>query len=340
MVRLAIRASRLALVFAAIAVASARQLPPVASSRTPKRDELRGGAITKPWNVRGGATSPALVLKDLGVDLVAAAASAAALSPAVAIIDKSITMAVSGAAPGLGTAFSRNIAAAASAPVAFLASPAYVIIFMVYLVTYITANGIESACAWAGVRDEVPKLIGTTVSNVCACVAKDAQFARIFGAGAPHAVPLGSLALFTARDAATIYFSFVAPAAVAAWLARARLVRADGALNVAQLLCPIGVQVITGPIHLLGLDLYNRADQTVGVANRCAAAFHNYFPVVGARMMRILPAFGIGGIGNRVLRDKLRQVLYELERDHREFKATKAAFETAENTYFTKQAAS
>ena len=28
------------------------------------------------------------------------------------------------------------------------------------------------------------------------------------------------------------------------------------------------------------------------------------------------------------------------ERDHREFKATKAAFETAENTHFTKQAAS
>ena len=28
------------------------------------------------------------------------------------------------------------------------------------------------------------------------------------------------------------------------------------------------------------------------------------------------------------------------ERDHREFKATKTAFETAENTHFTKQAAS
>ena len=38
---------------------------------------------------------------------------------------------------------------------------------------------------------------------------------------------------------------------------------------------------------------------------RMAASVDNYFPVVGARMLRVLPAFGIGGIGNRMLRAEM-----------------------------------
>ena len=36
-----------------------------------------------------------------------------------------------------------------------------------------------------------------------------------------------------------------------------------------------------------------------------AASFKNYGGVMSARMMRVIPAFGVGGTGNRMLRKKL-----------------------------------
>ena len=53
---------------------------------------------------------------------------------------------------------------------------------------------------------------------------------------------------------------------------------------------------------------YNRdaAEVARDGVGRLAASVKNYGPVCGARMLRVLPAFGIGGIGNRVLRSRVR----------------------------------
>ena len=56
---------------------------------------------------------------------------------------------------------------------------------------------------------------------------------------------------------------------------------------------------------LVGLDFYNRSPGELMGKTRMAASVDNYFPVVGARMLRVLPAFGIGGIGNRMLRAEM-----------------------------------
>ena len=73
-----------------------------------------------------------------------------------------------------------------------------------------------------GKPPSTPKFIGTTVVNVLAVLAKDAQFARLFGTN-KHAVPLMTYALFFARDAVTIYSSFVQPPQLAARLLTSRL---------------------------------------------------------------------------------------------------------------------
>ena len=70
------------------------------------------------------------------------------------------------------------------------------------------------------------------------------------------------------------------------------------------------MQPFTAPIHLLGLGAYNRV-APVGAASRLAAAFHDYGSVVGARMVRQLPAFGIGDVGNRALRTTMRRKVCE-----------------------------
>lgn len=284
----------------------------------------RGGGPSPPKTAesvrRGGRVQRIGVA--LAIDLFSAATCSAALSPAVAIIDKSIISNSAGVSESLGAAVMDNVATMMTAPVDFLLSPAVVLIFLVYLATYVAANLADTACRWLGKPPSTPKFIITTVVNVVAVLAKDAQFSRLFGTS-KHAVPFGTYALFFARDAVTIYSSFVQPPQVAEKIIsifpRGR--RPQGtALILAQLACPIIVQPFTGPLHLLGLDVYNRIDP-VGTSSRLAAAFKDYFPVVGARMFRQLPAFGIGGVGNTALRNSLRKKVCAVRKADHMFEA-------------------
>ena len=51
-------------------------------------------------------------------------------------------------------------------------------------------------------------------------------------------------------------------------------------------------------------DLYNRPKQ--GVAERMRLLSESYWKCVAARMARILPAFGFGGIGNKAFRTQFQ----------------------------------
>ena len=76
----------------------------------------------------------------------------------------------------------------------------------------------------------------------------------------------------------------------------------DRAANAAQLLCPAVIQLVSCPLHLLGLDYYNRPN--VSLASRMKFIYNIYFKTTLTRIARIGPAFGIGGIGNRMVRDR------------------------------------
>lgn len=115
---------------------------------------------------------------------------------------------------------------------------------------------------------------------------KDRSFARMFGTGAPRAIPGPTFVLFAARDALTIFFSFNMPPLVAPYMPQNTLMRPE---SWAQFLAPAGCQLASTPLHLLGLDLYNRGEK-VGVKARWQKVKANYLPSVAARMCRILPA--------------------------------------------------
>ena len=169
---------------------------------------------------------------------------------------------------------------------------------------YAAANAISTCCDRAGRPSATPKLAGTTLVNICACVWKDAAFTRMFGAGPARSLPRRSLALFSVRDVGTVFASFLLPARLAGALEAAGAAPA-AAMNAAQLACPVAFQALSAPVHLLGLDLYNWGPGELAGRTRLAASVDNYFPVLGARMARVLPAFGIGGIGNRMLRGEM-----------------------------------
>jgi len=72
----------------------------------------------------------------------------------------------------------------------------------------------------------------------------------------------------------------------------------------AQFLAPAAVQIVSTPLHLLGLDMYNRSGN-IGWGDRWTAVRKNWGVSALARMCRIVPAFGVGGVVNEKVRKGL-----------------------------------
>lgn len=75
------------------------------------------------------------------------------------------------------------------------------------------------------------------------------------------------------------------------------------AQNIAQFVAPAAMQILSTPMHLLGLDFYNRTGVTFG--ERWAVVRKAWAMSCVARMGRIVPAFGVGGVVNTGLRGRL-----------------------------------
>ena len=73
----------------------------------------------------------------------------------------------------------------------------------------------------------------------------------------------------------------------------------------AQFLAPAGIQLFSTPLHLLGLDLYNRSGGGVGWRGRLRKVGRDWVGSSFARMARIVPAFGVGGVVNGSVRRRM-----------------------------------
>ena len=69
------------------------------------------------------------------------------------------------------------------------------------------------------------------------------------------------------------------------------------------MLCPLLIQLITTPMHLLGLDYYNNQNRNFKERLIFMKKIAGYSILI--RMMRFLPTYGIAGIINISLREKL-----------------------------------
>jgi hypothetical protein len=73
-----------------------------------------------------------------------------------------------------------------------------------------------------------------------------------------------------------------------------------------QLIAPCAVQFLSSPLHLYGMDRYNRPQLTHADApSRRQFIQREYVKTTLARIARIFPAFGIGGVANRYLRHQI-----------------------------------
>jgi hypothetical protein len=112
------------------------------ASGRPQSKAIRPPPATAESVRRGGRVQRIGVA--LAIDWISAASCSAALTPAVAIIDKAIISASSGASPSLGAAIADNVAKMLANPLAFLTSPEFVLIFLVYLATWVAGAPVVS----------------------------------------------------------------------------------------------------------------------------------------------------------------------------------------------------
>lgn len=207
-------------------------------------------------------------------------------------------------------------------PHSLIFSKPFALICMLYGGTYLTANTLDTFTSVVKdkpithVTSGTTKFAMTSTANVGLCLIKDRTFVKLFGTGGPpRPVTLPSYALFTIRDCMTIFASFNLPPLLGPVITSSmsdELQKSISGQTVAQFVAPAGIQLLSTPLHLLGLDLYNRPSggkELVTWGDRWAIIKKNWGVSAVARMCRIMPAFGIGGVTNRKLRLSMMEKL-------------------------------
>ena len=236
-----------------------------------------------------------------------AIAASLMVSPLVAVIDQAITSNASGREkllPSLVTSFKSIFAN----PVRFFKSPPLLIMSGVYTGTYAVANCVDAIFERSDLDSSRAKLIASSGTNITLINLKDIAYARMFGQGAPRPFPKISMGLFALRDGFTITASFSSlPSILSEQIFKPLGFPSPDTLG--MLAAPMSVQVLTTPLHLLGLDLYNR--DRASSQDRMSFIRKEYLATAIFRMARALPAFGIGGVVNKQLRMQGKELIIE-----------------------------
>ncbi|ROW05727.1 hypothetical protein VMCG_05307 [Cytospora schulzeri] len=257
------------------------------------------------WNTKN-------LLSRLAADFVSAASAAALVAPLISIIDRSIMENASGRA-NLGVSIKNSLRNLLLRPHTMLFSRPVALIFMVYGGTYLTANALDTATST--VQNKAPTLVtsgtakfaSSSAANIGLGIYKDQVYARLFGpvGKAVRAVPASSYVLFTLRDCMTIFAGFNLPMIMGPRVGEMmgdEMRRQVSGQTMVQFAAPAVVQIASTPVHLLGLDLYNRprslATGLPSLRERWAQVYKNWGVSVVARLCRIIPAYGVGGVVN------------------------------------------
>ncbi|PSK33928.1 hypothetical protein B9Z65_8254 [Elsinoe australis] len=280
-------------------VAESRDLRQIPSMKD-KAQSFLGTSESKKYNTN-----------KLGLRLIAdgtAALSAGALvAPLITMIDKAIIENASGAR-ALMPSLRASLANLLTRPHHFLTSKPFLLILSLYGGTYLTANMLDTTQSAlrnqpASTTSTGPsKFLATSTANLSLCLYKDSQFTRMFGTVSARPVPGPTYALFAARDCLTIFASFNLPPLLAPRVPLSEAAeKYMSRVSVAQFLAPASVQLLSTPLHLLGLDLYNRNGGTP-FRERLRKVRVDWLSSSFARMCRIVPAFGVGGVVNNTVR--------------------------------------
>jgi hypothetical protein len=198
-------------------------------------------------------------------------------------------------------------------PVRLAHNRSFKLMLLLYGGTYLTANVLDTASSYyrhlpaSTTTSTWSKFATVSTVNVGLSLYKDSEFARMFGKSSTRAMRVASFVPFVARDGLTIFATFNLPQLVAPSLPE-YLENAASRLSIAQFVLPATMQIFATPLHLMGLDVYNRPGQ-IPMRNRVRRIRQNWMRASLARTCRIVPAYGLGGVVNTNMRRRLMDTL-------------------------------
>ena len=268
-------------------------------------------------------TIPTKLIEQLMGDALVACGVTFGVAPFISVVDKAIVQRAAGSHTVLRSAVETTSGIIRN-PISFVKSPMFLMMWGVYAATYTTANSLKTITEHmsqnteeadkTGHSDKIGKSVifaGTTVVNSTTTLMKDQAYAKMFGTiGSASRVPLISYGLWASRDCMVIGSSFILPEIVSDSFVKQGMEKSK-ALTISQMACPVLTQAIAGPVQLLGLDFYNRPLLHLSYAQafkeRVQLLGEKFFSIFGARVARIAPAYGIGGVGNTYFRNEWRK---------------------------------
>jgi hypothetical protein len=280
--------------------------------------------------------SVSLSLKLIG-DVAVAFAVTFAVSPFLTVVDKAIVETANGT-KNILTSARNSVGTMIQNPLQYIKSPTFLLMWGVYSATYSAANSFktleEHQSHSATTKNKqssgtihLGTFLGTTFVNSSASILKDRAYARMFSNAAlssATSTPFKSFtkttyAMWIMRDLSVVGSSFLLPDLVSKHLVESYGIDASTAQSLCQLTLPVVAQLVAGPFHFLGLDFYNRQFHTLSApmsftqkaTDRIRALYHGIGPVVAARIARIAPGYGIGGVWNTKLRAAWRENLVQ-----------------------------
>jgi len=253
------------------------------------------------------AASPSLV-RAYTADLLAAAGAGFVVAPMVSVVDRAMAENASGKQRLITSVQSSLRDIFFKAP-EFFRSPQFLWMWLVFSSTYAAANVVDTTTK---ARKMDTKSTGaamwfsTTLVNTSTGIAKDRAYARMFGTKSAERVPIGSYAAWLSRDAFFMGICFVGPPIIGR-LAAESLGSERAGYYAAQFGLPIAGSFIGTPLHLLGMDVYNNPNNTVG--QRLQFLKKDYFKNVSLAVVRLIPPWSLGTIGNTEARGFLLRKL-------------------------------
>ncbi|KAI0975080.1 hypothetical protein F4678DRAFT_457344 [Xylaria arbuscula] len=275
-------------------------------------------------------------LYELIGDATAAVISATLASPAIVLIDRAVVEKTTSGSTILRSLWAQTIHAA-SRPKSFLLSRPFAIVWTLYAATYTIASSSDTiGKKYYPAVASTATFLATTAINVPLGIWKDVRFAQIFShnrtidtvsheanrittmtsqtvamkTSPPASVPAPSIrrmpravaGVFLARDAITLFGSITLAPKAATYIPDSLVSNIHAKIAISQFAMPVATQLVATPVHLLGLDLYQRQQRGVTVSNRLAHITPELRGATFARCLRIIPAFGVGVLANQELR--------------------------------------
>mmetsp|Transcript_18210 Transcript_18210/g.37883 ORF Transcript_18210/g.37883 Transcript_18210/m.37883 type:complete len:258 (-) Transcript_18210:222-995(-) len=223
----------------------------------------------------------------------AAAAVAVPLSLGVTVIDRSVTLVAAGQTK-LSSALLTGVRTVFRTPLLAFLGRDNRAVYGVYSSTYITKNVITITSSDNGYDSKWPMFVGTSLVNGSLGIMKDKYLAKMFGNSGGCNFPLASYASFLTRDAILIGVSFVVAPSLVPTVESTTGFSPTTANIVTQISVPAFAQLLATPVHLAGLDFYNRPE--VGFSTRVRDAIRQSRGPILARMFRQGYVFGFGSL--------------------------------------------